>query len=215
MELLHKDILDYASKYTENESKLLMDLDRETWMKTVNPRMISGKIQGRVLSMLSRMIKPQNILEIGTFTGYSALCMAEGINKNGLIHTIDINEEIVLLAKEYFQKSKFHKNIKQYIGNAIDIIPKIKNNFDIVFIDADKENYSNYFDLVIKKVNIGGFIIADNVLWSGKVTKNIRDKETMALHEYNNKIMQSSIVSNLLLPVRDGLMICQKIKEVD
>ena len=215
MELLHKDILDYVSKYTENESKLLMDLDRETWIKTVNPRMISGKIQGRILSMFSRMIKPQNILEIGTFTGYSALCMAEGINKNGLIHTIDINEEIVLLAKEYFQKSKFNKNIKQYIGNAIDIIPKIKNNFDIVFIDADKENYSNYFDLVIKKVNIGGFIIADNVLWSGKVTKNIRDKETMALHEYNNKIMQSSIVSNLLLPVRDGLMICQKIKEVD
>ena len=215
MELLHKDILNYASTYTENESKLLMDLDRETWMKTVNPRMISGKIQGRILSMFSRMIKPQNILEIGTFTGYSALCMAEGINKNGLIHTIDINEEIVLLAKEYFQKSKFNKNIKQYIGNAIDIIPKIKNNFDIVFIDADKENYSNYFDLVIKKVNIGGFIIADNVLWSGKVTKNIRDKETMALHEYNNKIMQSNIVSNLLLPVRDGLMICQKIKEVD
>tara|TARA_B100000214_G_C23967018_1_gene628226 strand:+ start:1839 stop:2486 length:648 start_codon:yes stop_codon:yes gene_type:complete len=215
MELLHKDIQDYASKYTENESKLLMDLDRETWVKTVNPRMISGKIQGRILSMFSRMIKPQNILEIGTFTGYSALCMAEGINKNGLIHTIDINEEIVLLAKEYFQKSKFNKNIKQYIGNAIDIIPKIKNNFDIVFIDADKENYSNYFDLVIKKVNVGGFIIADNVLWSGKVTKNIRDKETMALHEYNNKIMQSSIVSNLLLPVRDGLMICQKIKEVD
>ena len=215
MELLNKDILNYASTYTENESKLLMDLDRETWMKTVNPRMISGKIQGRILSMFSRMIKPQNILEIGTFTGYSALCMAEGINKNGLIHTIDINEEIVLLAKEYFQKSKFNKNIKQYIGNAIDIIPKIKNNFDIVFIDADKENYSNYFDLVIKKVNIRGFIIADNVLWSGKVTKNIRDKETMALPEYNNKIMQSNIVSNLLLPVRDGLMICQKIKEVD
>ena len=215
MELLHKDIQDYASKYTENESKLLMDLDRETWVKTVNPRMISGKIQGRILSMFSRMIKPQNILEIGTFTGYSALCMAEGINKNGLIHTIDINEEIVLLAKEYFQKSKFNKNIKQYVGNAIDIIPKIKNNFDIVFIDADKENYSNYFDLVIKKVNVGGFIIADNVLWSGKVTKNIRDKETMALHEYNNKIMQSNMVRNLLLPVRDGLMICQKIKEVD
>jgi len=175
------------------------------------PRMLSGHIQGQVLSLFSNIIMPTNIIEIGTYTGYSALCLAEGLKTDGELHTIDINEEHTMVAKKYFSKSKFSKNINQHIGNAIEIIPKIKKKFQLAFIDADKENYSNYFYLLIDKIDINGIIIADNVLWSGKVTKSKMDKETKELDSYNKKINSDPRVENVLLSVRDGLMICRKI----
>ena len=168
MEFLPKSIEKYSSKFTQKESKLLSELNRETWAKVMVPRMLSGHMQGRILSMFSKMIHPTNILEIGTYTGYSALCMAEGIKTNGILHTIDNNEEHTTFAKIYFEKSGYN-NIKQHIGNAMNIIPNIEEKLQLVFIDADKENYSNYYNLVFDKIDIGWYIIADNVLWSGKV----------------------------------------------
>ena len=157
------------------------------------------------------MISPENILEIGTYTGYSALCMAEGITKNGKLHTIDSNEEVFEFARRYFEQSEYNENIIQHTGNALEIIPKLDTEFQLVFIDADKENYSNYFDLVFKKLSVGGYIIADNVLWSGKVLQENKDKETMALVSYNKNIHRDKRVENILMPIRDGLMICKKI----
>jgi caffeoyl-CoA O-methyltransferase len=211
MEFINKEIEDYISNHTNKESDLLSKLNRETWAKVLMPRMLSGHIQGQVLSLFSNIINPTNIIEIGTYTGYSALCLAEGLKVDGELHTIDINQEHTMVAEKYFNKSKFSKNINQYIGNAIDIIPKIKKKFQLAFIDADKENYSNYFDLLIDKIDINGIIIADNVLWSGKVTKSIMDKETKELDSYNKKVNSDPRVENILLSVRDGLMICRKI----
>ena len=211
MELINKDIEDYISDHTNKESDLLSKLHRETWSKVLMPRMLSGHIQGQVLSLFSNITNPTNIIEIGTYTGYSALCLAEGLKADGELHTIDINEEHTMVAEKYFNKSKFSKKIKQHIGNAIDIIPKINKKFQLAFIDADKENYSNYFDLLIDKIDINGIIIADNVLWSGKVTKPKMDKETRALDYYNKKVNSDSRVENVLLSIRDGLMICRKI----
>jgi len=211
MEFINKEIEDYISNHTNKESDLLSKLNRETWAKVLMPRMLSGHIQGQVLSLFSNITNPTNIIEIGTYTGYSALCLAEGLKADGELHTIDINEEHTMVAEKYFNKSKFSKNINQYIGNAIDIIPKIKKKFQLAFIDADKENYSNYFDLLIDKIDINGIIIADNVLWSGKVTKSKMDKETKELDSYNKKINSDPRVENVLLSVRDGLMICRKI----
>ena len=211
MEFINKEIEDYISNHTNKESDLLSKLNRETWAKVLMPRMLSGHIQGQVLSLFSNIINPTNIIEIGTYTGYSALCLAEGLKVDGELHTIDINQEHTMVAEKYFNKSKFSKNINQYIGNAIDIIPKIKKKFQLAFIDADKENYSNYFDLLIDKIDINGIIIADNVLWSGKVTKSIMDKETKELDSYNKKVNSDPRVANILLSVRDGLMICRKI----
>ena len=211
MEFLPNIISDYSKGYTEKEPQLLAELNRETWANVMTPRMLSGHMQGRILSMISRMISPDNILEIGTYTGYSALCLAEGIKENGKLHTLDINEEYTAIAKRYFNKSDYHKNIQQHIGNALDIIPNLDVNFQLAFIDADKENYSSYFDLIIDKISVGGYIVADNVLWSGKVTKKDRDSETEALHQYNKKVLTDSRVETLLLPVRDGLMISRKI----
>ena len=211
MEFIKKEIKEYSSLYTNKEPLLLKDLNRETWAKVMNPRMLSGHIQGRILSMFSKLISPQNILEIGTYTGYSALCLAEGMKENGMIHTIDINEEYTSIANRYFKKSKFNKNIIQHIGSAINIIPTISERFQLAFIDADKENYNNYFDLIINKIDVGGYIIADNVLWSGKVLLDNKDKETISLDNYNKKIHNDNRVENILLPVRDGLMICRKI----
>ena len=211
MEFINKEIEDYISNHTNKESDLLSKLNRETWAKVLMPRMLSGHIQGQVLSLFSNITNPTNIIEIGTYTGYSALCLAEGLKADGELHTIDINQEHTMVAEKYFNKSKFSKNINQYIGNAIDIIPKIKKKFQLAFIDADKENYSNYFDLLIDKIDINGIIIADNVLWSGKVTKSTMDKETKELDSYNKKVNSDPRVENVLLSVRDGLMICRKI----
>ncbi len=212
MEFLDKRIEEYIQLKTSQESELLSKLNRETWAKVLMPRMLSGHIQGRVLSLFSNLIKPKNIIEIGTYTGYSALCLAEGISEKGELHTIEINEEHALIAKKYFKQSKYHKNIIQHIGSGINIIPNIKKKFQLAFIDADKENYSNYFDLLINKIDVNGIIIADNVLWSGKVIETNMDNETKQLDLYNRKIMNDNRVENVLLSVRDGLMICRKIK---
>jgi predicted O-methyltransferase YrrM len=174
--------------------------------------MLSGHLQGRVLSMFSKLVSPKNILEIGTYTGYSALCLAEGLKASGNLHTLDINEEYTAVAKRYFNKSAYSNNIKQHIGQALDIIPNLDCKFQLVFIDADKENYAKYFDAIIDKMDVGGLIIADNVLWSGKVTINEMDKETQALDNYNKKIVTSDRVETVLFPVRDGLMISRKVK---
>jgi len=212
MEFLPEEITKYAEDHTKEEPKLLAELNRETWAKVMTPRMLSGHLQGRVLSMFSKMINPKNIIEVGTYTGYSALCMSEGLKKNGLLHTIDINEEHTSVAKKYFDRSKYVKNIKQHIGNALDVIPTLQCNFQLAFIDADKENYSNYFDLIIEKIDVSGYIIADNVLWSGKVTQKQKDEETRALDLYNKKISSDHRVETILLPIRDGLMVSRKIK---
>ena len=214
MEFLSKKIEQYARNHTQKENIVLAELNRETWAKVLVPRMLSGHLQGRALSMFSKMIKPKYILEIGTYTGYSAICLCEGLQEGGKLHTIDINEELKLISSKYFKKAGISKNIIQHVGDALKIIPNITDNFNLVFIDADKENYSKYFEIVIDKIQIGGFIIADNVLWSGKVIEEVNDKdqETKAIKEFNKLIQSSERVENILLPIRDGLMICQKIK---
>jgi len=213
MEFLPEKISNYSTDNTTKESELLAELNRETWAKVMIPRMLSGHLQGRVLSMLSKMIRPSNIVEIGTYTGYSALCLSEGLSENGTLHTIDINEEYIAFADKYFQKSDYKENIKQHKGYAVDVLPTIKDKIQLVFIDADKENYSNYYNLVFEKLEVGGYIIADNVLWSGKVVEDEMDEETKALDDYNTLINEDKRVENVLLPVRDGLMICRKISE--
>ncbi|MDC0249575.1 O-methyltransferase [Flavobacteriales bacterium] len=212
MEFLPEEVERYTTIHTTKESLLLAELNRETWANVMVPRMLSGHLQGRILSMLSKLIAPNNILEIGTYTGYSALCLAEGLQPNGTLHTLDINEEYTAIANRYFKKSNFSKNIQQHIGEALEIIPKLDYNFQLAFIDADKENYTNYFDTIIDKIDVGGLIIADNVLWSGKVTHENKDTETIALDKYNKKMISSKRVENVLLPVRDGLMISRKIQ---
>ena len=212
MEFLPEEIENYASSHTEKESNLLANLNRETWANVMIPRMLSGHLQGRILSMFSKLVKPENIIEIGTYTGYSALCLAEGLKPNGSLHTLDINEECTSVANRYFKKSNFSKNIIQHIGEAGEIIPNLDFNFQLAFIDADKKNYSNYFDAIIDKMDIGGLIIADNVLWSGKVTKEEKDYEAVALDDYNKKMLNSDRVETILFPVRDGLMISRVIK---
>ena len=212
MEFISEKITEYSKIHSSKEPKILSQLSRETWAKVLNPRMISGYTQGRFLSMISKIISPKNILEIGTYTGYSALCLAEGLQKDGKLHTIDINEETIEIAKKYFNKSSYKNNIIQHFGNALDLISSIDKQFQLVFIDADKENYSKYFDLIIEKVSQGGYIIADNVLWSGKIIEKVKDKETQSLHAYNQKVSKDSRVESLLLPIRDGLMISRKKK---
>ena len=212
MEFLPEEVEKYTTTHTTKESILLTELNRETWANVMTPRMLSGHLQGRILSMFSKLIAPENILEIGTYTGYSALCLAEGLKPNGTLHTLDINEEYTAVANRYFKKSNFSKNIQQHIGEALDIIPTLNCNFQLAFIDADKENYTNYFDAIIDKIDVGGLIIADNVLWSGKVIYEQKDEETIALDKYNKKIVTSERVENVLLPVRDGLMISRKVQ---
>ena len=214
MDFIDDDIMQYAENHSQEESQLLKELQRETHQKILQPRMISGHFQGRFLSFLSRLIQPEKILEVGTYTGYATLCLAEGLKKNGAIHTIDINEELFDFHKKYFDKSLYKNQIFSHQGDAKKIIPGLDFNFDLVFIDADKSNYSLYFDLILPKLNPGGIIIADNVLWSGKVLHdNIPDKdaETLCLKEFNDKVMADKKVETLLLPIRDGLMICRKV----
>lgn len=211
MEFLPKQIEEYTLVHTDKENTLLSKLNRETWAKVMKPRMLSGHMQGRVLSLFSKLITPKNILEIGTYTGYSALCLAEGLNKNGKLHTIDCNEEVMQVANRYFEESDYTQNIVPHIGDALEIIPKLEVEFQLVFIDADKENYCNYFDLSIKKLAPGGIIIADNVLWSGKVIEKVKDEETESLINFSRKVHQDKRVENILMPIRDGLMVCRKI----
>ncbi len=215
MNILDKEIEAYAEAYTMAESSTLKAISRETYANVLMPRMLSGHLQGRILAMFSAMIRPTNILEIGTYTGYSALCLAEGLQNGGCLTTIDINEELEEKTRENFGQSSQRNNIDYRIGDALDIIPKLTAEYQLVFIDADKENYSNYFDLVFEKVSIGGFIVADNVLWSGKVLANSKhklDKDTRAVMEFNDKVHNDSRVENVLLPVRDGLMILKRLK---
>jgi caffeoyl-CoA O-methyltransferase len=209
MEFLPKNIEKYVIEHTENEPELLQNLNKETWQKALAPRMLSGHYQGRLLSMISKLLSPKSILEIGTYTGYSALCLAEGLQLKGALHTIDANEELMGLQKKYFDASKYKNNIIQYIGNAMDIIPTLNEKFDLVFIDADKINYENYFHLIIDKMNPGGVILSDNVLWSGKVAQapNPKDKDTLALIAYNKLLKKDSRIETVLLPIRDGLTI--------
>ena len=209
---INKDILEYSEKYSQQEPEILQELNRETHLKILNPRMLSGFFQGRLLSIISKLIKPKKVLEIGTYTGYSAICIAEGMNKNGIIHTIDKNEELNTIQKKYFKKSGLENNIIQYNGCALDIIPKIEEKFDLIFIDADKENYINYFNLVIEKLNNNGVILADNVLWSGKVINSEdHDLTTNVLREFNKMVNNDNRVETILLPIRDGISIIRKI----
>ncbi len=213
MKFLDPKLSEYAEKYTTSENDILQQLSRDTYANVLIPRMLSGHLQGRVLSMFSHMIRPKTILEIGTYTGYSALCMAEGLVENGKLITIDINEELEDMVRTYFNDSSFGANIDFRIGNAIEIIPTLNESLDLIFIDADKENYSNYFDLVIDKMASGGILIADNVLWSGKVvdpSQLEKDEETQALHHFNQKVMKDDRVENVLMPIRDGIMVVRK-----
>lgn len=214
MHFIPEDIDKYVVNHSENEPELLQQLNRETNQKILVPRMLSGHYQGRLLSMISKLVNPKNILEIGTYTGYSALCLAEGIQPNGELHTIDRNEELVDFQRKYFDKSNYGHQIFQHLGNALDIIPTLDKMFDLVFIDADKENYSNYFHAVIDKLNTGGVILSDNVLWSGKILETSFKKNdacTPALIEYNVLLKNDKRIETVLLPIRDGLTISRKL----
>lgn len=206
------NILNYSISKSEKESKLLNDLYRETYLKVLNPRMISGHYQGRILSLISKIISPKKILEIGTYTGYSAICLCEGMDKDGILHTIDNNKELVEIQNKYFKKANLKDKIVQHSGDAKNIIPSIDEEFDIVFIDADKESYPEYYDLIINKVRSGGIIIADNILWSGKILEKVEkdDQATKSIIEFNNKIIEDDRVKNIILPIRDGLNIIRK-----
>lgn len=213
MEFIDEAIQNYAEQHTGSESEILRKINRETYTDVLAPRMLSGQMQGRILSMFSKMVNPQSILEIGTFTGYSAICLAEGLTENGTLFTIDINEELEERVLGYFEGAGISKKVDYRIGNALDIIPVLDGPFDLIFIDADKENYQNYFDLIIDKTRPGGIIIADNVLWSGKVLGNEGkkfDKDTGALVKFNDSINNDDRVENVLFPVRDGLMVIRK-----
>ncbi len=212
MHFLPEKLDHYVVEHSQQEPKLLQELTRETYQKILQPIMLSGPYQGRVLSMISKIVRPNAILELGTFTGYATLCLAEGLHSNGVIHTIDINEELHDFQRKYFDKSDFGHQIIQHTGNALDIIPELNKTFDLVFIDADKPNYSNYFHLIIDKLNLGGIILSDNVLWHGKVVEAIaeKDKSTKAVLEYNTLLKNDPRIETVVLPIRDGLTISRK-----
>jgi caffeoyl-CoA O-methyltransferase len=211
MDIINEDLLRYAEDHSTPETDLLKRINRDTHAKIMMPRMLSGHLQGRVLAMISQMVRPRRILEIGTYTGYSAICLAEGLREDGKLITLDVNEELEHRVRSYFDEAGLTSRIHYQIGNAIDIIPTLKETFDLVFIDADKENYQLYFDLVIDNVRPGGIILADNVLWSGKVIQGKQDKDTRAIVEFNKKILNDKRVENVLLPIRDGIFIIRKV----
>ena len=213
MHFISQELEDYIEQHSQKEPELLVALDKETYQKVLLPRMLSGHFQGRVLSMLSKLVSPVTILEIGTYTGYSALCLCEGMQEKGILHTIDIKEELVDFQRKYFNKSPWGKQIVQHLGQAIDIIPSLDLKFDLVFIDADKENYLNYFELIIPKMNKGGIILSDNVLWSGKVLEPLQsnDLSTKIIMEYNQLLKTDPRVESVLLPIRDGLTVSRVI----
>ena len=212
MDFIDKNIETYALRHSQIESDVLKKLNRETFAKVIQPRMLSGHMQGNILSMFSKMIQPKQILEIGTYTGYSAICLAQGLQENGKLHTIDINEKLEKMVRAFIEEAGLTNKINYCIGDALDIIPEINETLDLVFIDADKKSYATYYDLVFDKVRSGGYIIADNVLWSGKVLddSSLMDGDTKAIDEFNKKIHTDPRVEHLLLPVRDGLMIVRK-----
>ncbi len=212
MEFIAKELDHYVEKHTTKESDLLYQLNRETHLKVLNPRMLSGAFQGRFLSMISKMIQPKRILELGTYTGYSAFSFLEGLDPNGKIITIDINEELEDMVRKYIAEFDAENRIEYILGNAVEIIPTLKDQFDLVFIDADKENYCLYYDLVFDLIKPGGYILADNVLWSGKVVGDYdkSDKDTRVLMDYNRKVTEDTRVETILLPLRDGLMLTRK-----
>lgn len=210
MEFISEDLKNYLLKYCDPEDELLATIDRETNLKVSMPRMLSGHYQGRVLSMFSNMIRPARILEVGTFTGYATLCLAEGLTENGVIYTIDVNAELEDMVRANFAKSPYKSKIVYHLGDAIKIIPEIKEVFDIVFIDADKKNNGTYYAMVIDKIRSGGIIIVDNVLWSGKVFEEQIDQNTALITKFNKMVAQDQRVEKLILPVRDGLFIIRK-----
>ena len=215
MKYINNDKLDeYLINHSEKEPELLSNLNRETNLKVLQPRMISGTYQGRLLSVISKIINPKKILEIGTFTGYSTLCLAEGLDENGEIHTVDINEELFDLQRKYFKKSSFNNNITQHLGNALDIIPKLDRDFDLIFLDADKINYPKYLDILIVRLKKGGVLLSDNVLWDGKVLNEIsqKDKSTKAIVKYNKLLNNRLDMDSVILPIRDGITISRKKK---
>jgi caffeoyl-CoA O-methyltransferase len=213
MEFISPELDQYVCAHSENEPEVLRELNRKTHLSVLQPRMLSGHFQGRVLSMLSHMIQPRRVLEIGTYTGYSALSFAEGLTDDGKVITIDVNEELEDLVREYIVKAGMNEKIDYRIGDAAQIIPELNETFDIVFIDADKKNYCNYYNLVFDMVRPGGYIIADNVLWSGKVLEDYEklDRETRIIMDYNRMVHEDSRVQEVLLPIRDGLMVARKI----
>lgn len=212
MDFLDEKIEEYVNQHSSPEPELLARLNRETHLKVLQPRMLSGHLQGRVLSMLMKMIQPQRILEIGTYTGYSALCMAEGLAQAGELHSIDINEELTDFVQKYVNEAGYQDKIKLHVGNALEIIPLLKEDWDVVFIDADKNNYINYYNLLIDKLKSSSYIIADNVLWSGKVIEdyNQQDEDTKTLIDFNKMIQKDERIENVLFPIRDGLMVLRK-----
>ncbi len=212
MDFISSELLDYCIKHTEDEPEVLQRLDRETHVKMINPRMLSGHFQGRFLKMMVQLTGAKNILEIGTFTGYSAICMAEGLPSDGRLDTIDVNPELEDIVRKYLDESGFDPLVNLHIGSALDIIPTLDVEYDLVFIDADKENYANYFNLILPKLKKGGVILGDNVLWSGKVVQdeNINDKSTQGILEFNRLAKEDDRVDSFLLPLRDGVMICRK-----
>jgi caffeoyl-CoA O-methyltransferase len=210
VEFIEQALLEYCEKHSAPESDLLKELNRETHLRIGSPRMLSGHLQGRFLSFISSIAQPKLILEIGTYTGYSALCLAEGLGKEGKLITIDPNEETNHFAKSFVDRSAFANQINIITGPAQDIIPTIKEKIDLVFIDADKRNYALYFDMVIDRVSPGGIILADNVLWSGKVIEENPDADTKAIMAFNEKVASDPRVSSVMVPVRDGLTMLRK-----
>lgn len=212
MDFFPEGLQKYAEDHSESESDLLKQINRETHLHVLKPRMLSGHLQGRVLAMISQMIQPEYILEIGTYTGYATLCLAEGLKESGKLITLDNNEELSLRTKAYFAQSRHGSQIEMLVGNATNLIPSLEEPWDLVFIDADKENYAHYFDMVVGKVRKGGLIIADNVLWSGKVSDPTKeDKTTQSIRQFNEKVNKDNRVQNVLFPIRDGLMIMRKL----
>lgn len=209
MHFISEELEQYIEKHSATEPEILQQLTKETYQKILLPRMLSGHFQGRVLSMLSKILNPKHILELGTYTGYATLCLAEGLKSDGTIDTIDINEELEDIQQKYFSASEFKDQIIQHIGNALDIVPTLNKKFDLVFIDADKENYINYWNLIVPMMNKGGIILSDNVLWSGKVLEEVQknDKSTPILLEYNKIVNEDPRVETVLLPIRDGLTV--------
>lgn len=212
MEFISASLLEYVENHSQAEPELLQELTRETHLKVLQPRMLSGALQGRFLSVLSKVLTPKNILEVGTFTGYATLCMAEGLPEGGRIDTLDKNEELVDFQRHFFDRSPWGKQIHQHCGDALELIPKLKTSYDLVFLDADKKNYLNYLELLAPKINQGGVLLSDNVLWSGKVLSPTQDNDldTRVLKEFNLKLAQSDAFDTVLLPLRDGLTLSRK-----
>lgn len=212
MHFLPEPIDNYAVDHTQAEPDVLAQLTRETYQKILQPRMLSGHFQGRILSILSKIVNPTTILELGTYTGYSAICLAEGLKENGELHTLDINEELQSIQNKYFELSGFRSNIHQHLGEALELLPTLNKKFDLIFIDADKPNYPAYFNLIIDKLNPGGVLLTDNVLWSGKVVEALKkdDQSTRALLAYNKLVATDSRLETVMLPIRDGLSLSRK-----